>query len=98
MKVIVCSCARCTAHGNEYLFDAANVVKGDLEYAYSIGELKKLAKVDIEYKNIMKEVENAHKQSPIVKVDDTYIKKASPEVLMEMMFDILEDQVKDKEE
>lgn len=27
MKVTICSCARCTAHGNEYLHDSAEIVK-----------------------------------------------------------------------
>lgn len=27
MKVTICSCARCTAAGNEFLYDSAKVVK-----------------------------------------------------------------------
>lgn len=89
MKVIICSCARCTAHGNEYLFDSANVVKTDVEYAYEVEGFDNPPQIEIEYKNIKKEVEDYEKKSPLVKIDDTYITKATPEVLMEKMYEIL---------
>ena len=71
MKVTICSCARCTAHGNEYLHDSAELVKKDVEIAYE---------------NVMDEVENSQRLSPIVKIDEEYITKAKPEVLMEKMY------------
>ena len=39
----------------------------------------------------MDEVEDSDKKAPLVKIDDTYIEKAKPEVLMEMMFDKIKD-------
>lgn len=36
MKVTICSCARCTAHGNDFLYDSANIVKTDIAYAYKL--------------------------------------------------------------
>ncbi len=91
MKVIICSCARCTALGSEFLFDAANVVKTDIEYAYKVEELGNAPEIDVIYENIMDEVEDSDKKAPLVKIDDTYIEKAKPEVLMEMMFDKIKD-------
>lgn len=89
MKVTICSCARCTAHGNEFLYDSANIVKRDIKYAYKVENLGDAPEIEIVYKNIMNEVENPEKNAPLVKIDDTYIKKAKPEVMMEMMFDKL---------
>ena len=39
MKVTICSCARCTAAGNEFLYDSVKVVKEDLEIAYRLENL-----------------------------------------------------------
>ncbi|MDU2558185.1 MULTISPECIES: hypothetical protein [Anaerococcus] len=89
MKVTICSCARCTAHGNEFLYDSANIVKTDIEYAYELEGLGYAPEIEIVYENIMDEIENPSKNAPLVKIDDTYIKKAKPEVMMEMMFDEL---------
>ncbi|WP_311481125.1 hypothetical protein [uncultured Anaerococcus sp.] len=86
MKVIICSCARCTAHGNEYLYDSAELVKKDVDIAYEVDNLGKAPEIEIVYKNIMEEVEDAKRLSPIVKIDEEYITKAKPEVLMEKMY------------
>ncbi len=87
MKVTICSCARCTASGSEYLFDAAHVVAKDLFYAYQLEELGDAPEIDIEYANIMKEIEDPERSAPVAKIDDTYLLKAKPEVLMEHIFD-----------
>ncbi len=86
MKVTICSCARCTAHGNEYLHDSAEIVKKDIEIVYEVDNLGKAPEIEIVYKNIMDEVEDAKRLSPIIKIDDEYITKAKPEVLMEKMY------------
>lgn len=86
MKVTICSCARCTAAGNEFLYDSVNLVKEDLKIAFEMENLGNPPEIDIEYKNIMKECENPEKSAPFAKIDDTYYKKAKPEVLMEHIF------------
>lgn len=86
MKVTICSCARCTAHGNEYLHDSAEVVKKDIEIVYEVDNLGKAPEIEVVYDNIMDEVEDAKRNSPIIKIDDEYITKAKPEVLMEKMY------------
>lgn len=86
MKVVICSCARCTAAGNEFLYDSANIVKKDLEIAYELENISPLPDIEISYENIMKEVENPEKSAPLAKIDDTYYTKAKPEVLMEHIF------------
>lgn len=87
MKVTICSCARCTAAGNEFLYDSANIVVKDLYYAYQLDNLGELPEITVEYANIMNEVEDAKKSAPLAKIDDTYFTKAKPEVLMEFIFD-----------
>ena len=87
MKVTICSCARCTSAGNEFLFDSANLVKKDLEVAYELEGIKKDIDLEIEYANIMDEVEDGEKSAPLAKIGETYIKKAKPEVVMEYIFD-----------
>lgn len=86
MKVTICSCARCTAHGNEYLHDSAEIVKNDMEVIYEVEDLGPAPEIEIVYKNIMDEVEDSKRNSPILKIDDEYILKAKPEVLMEKMY------------
>lgn len=86
MKVTICSCARCTAHGNEYLHDSAEIVKNDMEVLYEIGDLGEVPEIEIVYKNIMDEVEDSKRNAPILRIDDEYILKAKPEVLMEKMY------------
>ena len=86
MKVTICSCARCTAHGNEYLHDSAEIVKKDIEIVYEVDNLGKAPEIEIVYESIMDEVEDAKRLSPIIKIDDEYITKAKPEVLMEKMY------------
>ena len=86
MKVTICSCARCTAHGNEYLHDSAEIVKRDVEVAYEVDDLGNAPEIEIIYANIMDEVEDSKRLSPIVKIDDEYITKAKPEVLMDKMY------------
>ena len=86
MKVTICSCARCTAHGNEYLHDSAEIVKKDIEIVYEVDNLGKAPEIEIVYENIMDEVEDAKRLSPIIKIDDEYITKTKPEVLMEKMY------------
>lgn len=85
MKVTICSCARCTAAGNEFLYDSVKLVKEDLEIAYRLENLGKAPEIEIEYDNIMNEVDDAEKSAPLVKIDDTYYKKATPEVIMEQI-------------
>ena len=48
--------------------------------------LGKAPEIEIVYENIMDEVEDAKRLSPIIKIDDEYITKAKPEVLMEKMY------------
>ena len=86
MKVTICSCARCTAHGKEYLHDSAEIVKNDMEVLYEVEGLGAAPEIEILYKNIMEEVEDSKRNSPILKIDDEYILKAKPEVLMEKMY------------
>ena len=86
MKVTICSCARCTAHGNEYLHDSAEIVKKDIEIVYEVDNLGEAPEIEVVYENIMDEVEDAKRNSPIIKIDDEYITKAKPEVLMEKMY------------
>lgn len=86
MKVTICSCARCTAHGNEYLHDSAEVVKSDMEVAYEVENLGKAPEIEIVYKNLMEELDDSENLAPIVKLDDEYIAKAKPEILMEKMY------------
>ena len=86
MKVTICSCARCTAHGNEYLHDSAEIVKKDIEIVYEVDNLGKAPEIEVVYENIMDEAEDAKRLSPIIKIDDEYITKAKPEVLMEKMY------------
>lgn len=86
MKVTICSCARCTAHGNEYLHDSAEIVKKDIEIVYEVDNLGKAPEIEVVYDNIMDEVEDAKRNSPIIKIDDEYITKAKPEVLMGKMY------------
>lgn len=86
MKVTICSCARCTAHGNEYLHDSAEIVKKDIEIVYEVDNLGEAPEIEVVYENIMDEVEDAKRLSPIIKIDDEYITKAKPEVLMEKMY------------
>lgn len=86
MKVTICSCARCTAHGNEYLHDSAEIVKNDMEVLYEVEDLGEAPEIEIVYKNIMDEVEDSKRNAPILKIDDEYILKAKPEVLMEKMY------------
>lgn len=87
MKVTICSCARCTAAGNEFLYNSANTVVRDLHVAYELKKLGKLPEITVEYANIMDEAEDAQKSAPFAKIDDTYFNKAKPEVLMEHIFD-----------
>ena len=86
MKVTICSCARCMAAGNEFLYDSAQIVKRDLELAYKLENLEDVPKIEIEYKNIMNEVDDNEKSAPLAKIDDKYYEKVMPEVLMEHIF------------
>lgn len=86
MKVQICSCARCTASGNEFLFDSANIVKRDLDYAYELEGLGSVPEIEVTYQNIMSEVEDPERSAPVAKIDDTIYIKAKPEVLMEHIF------------
>lgn len=86
MKVTICSCARCTAAGNEFLYDSAQIVKKDLEIAYQLENLGDVPEIEVEYANIMNEVDDSEKSAPLAKIDDTYYKKAKPEVIMEHIF------------
>ena len=53
MKIVICSCARCTAAGNEFLLDAVDEVKADLIKAYSFDKIEKKPEIEVEYINIM---------------------------------------------
>lgn len=96
MKVTICSCARCTAHGNEYLYDSAQIVKRDVEVAYEVDDLGKSPEIEIVYANIMDEVEGSNRLSPILKLDNEYITKAKPEVLMNKMYSIINEDRKSR--
>lgn len=87
MKLTICSCARCTASGNEFLLDSAREIKTDLEYTFEIGASTDRPEVEIIYENIMDEVEDPEKSAPVAKIDDELILNAKPEVLMERIFD-----------
>lgn len=87
MKVTICSCARCTAAGNEFLYDSANIVKRDIDYAYELEGLGSVPEIEVTYKNIMSEIEDPERSAPVAKIDDTVYLKAKPEVLMEHIFD-----------
>lgn len=89
MKVTICSCARCTAAGSEYLYDSAYIVKRDLDYAYELEGLGSVPEIKITYKNIMSEIENPERSAPVAKINDTVYTKAKPEVLMEHIFNEL---------
>ena len=78
-----------TAHGNEYLYDSAQIVKRDVEVAYEVDDLGKSPEIEIVYANIMDEVEGSNRLSPILKLDNEYITKAKPEVLMNKMYSII---------
>lgn len=88
MKVQICSCARCTASGNEFLFDSANIVKRDLDYAYELEGLGSVPEIEVTYQNIMSEVEDPERSAPVAKIDDTIYIKAKPEVIMEHIFNV----------
>lgn len=96
MKVTICSCARCTAAGNEFLYDSANVVKRDLEIAYEVENLGQLPTLDIVYENIMSETEDPQRSAPFAKIDDTYYTNAKPEIIMEHIFDEFNPKSRDK--
>lgn len=96
MKVTICSCARCTAAGNEFLFDSANIVKRDLEIAYEIENLGQMPTLEVVYENIMNDAEDPERSAPFAKVDDTYYKNAKPEIIMEHIFDEFNPKSRDK--
>ena len=57
-----------------------------MEVAYEVDDLGNAPEIEIIYANIMDEVEDSKRLSPIVKIDDEYITKAKPEVLMDKMY------------
>ena len=87
MKVTICSCARCTAAGSEFLYDSAHIVQRDLGYAYELEGLGDAPTIEITYDNIMSEVEDPERSAPVAKVDEKIYIKTKPEVLMEHIFD-----------
>ncbi|MBM0047073.1 hypothetical protein JNO63_08190 [Anaerococcus sp. mt242] len=86
MKVVICSCARCTAAGNEFLLDSVEEVKADLLKAYSFDKIDRKPEIEVEFTNIMDDIEDPDNSAPLAKVDDTYLEKVMPEELMEHIF------------
>ena len=86
MKVVICSCARCTAAGNEFLLDSVEEVKTDLLKAYSFDKIDRKPEIEVEFTNIMDDIEDPDNSAPLAKVDDTYLEKVMPEELMEHIF------------
>ena len=86
MKVTICSCARCTAAGNEFLLDSVEEVKADLLKAYSFDKIDRKPEIEVEFTNIMDDIEDPDNSAPLAKVDDTYLEKVRPEELMEHIF------------
>ncbi|MFO3715200.1 hypothetical protein [Anaerococcus cruorum] len=86
MKVVICSCARCTAAGSEFLLDSVHEVRSDLLKAYAFEKIKEKPEIDVDFTNIMDEVKDSDNSAPLAKVDDTYFEKIKPEELMEHIF------------
>ncbi|WP_394012049.1 hypothetical protein [Anaerococcus cruorum] len=86
MKVVICSCARCTAAGSEFLLDSVHEVRSDLLKAYAFEKIKEKPEIDVDFTNIMDEVKDSDNSEPLAKVDDTYFEKIKPEELMEHIF------------
>lgn len=86
MKVVICSCARCTAAGSEFLLDSVHEVKSDLLKAYAFEKIDTKPEIDVDFTNIMDDVEDSENSVPLVKVDDTYYEKIKPEELMENIY------------
>ncbi len=86
MKVVICSCARCTAAGSEFLLDSVHEVRSDLLKAYAFEKIKEKPEIDVDFTNIMDELKDPDNSAPLAKVDDTYFEKIKPEELMEHIF------------
>lgn len=86
MKVVICSCARCTAAGSEFLLDSVHEVKSDLLKAYAFEKIDTKPEIDVDFTNIMDDVEDSDNSVPLAKVDDTYYEKIKPEELMENIY------------
>lgn len=86
MKVVICSCARCTAAGSEFLLDSVHEVKSDLLKAYAFEKIDTKPELDVDFTNIMDDVEDSENSAPLAKVDDTYYEKIKPEELMENIY------------
>lgn len=86
MKVVICSCARCTAAGSEFLLDSVHEVKSDLLKAYAFEKIDTKPEIDVDFTNIMDDVEDSENSVPLAKVDDTYYEKIKPEELMEDIY------------
>lgn len=86
MKVVICSCARCTAAGSEFLLDSVHEVKSDLLKAYAFEKIDTKPEIDVDFTNIMNDVEDSENSVPLAKVDDTYYEKIKPEELMENIY------------
>lgn len=86
MKVVICSCARCTAAGSEFLLDSVHEVKSELLKAYAFEKIDTKPELDVDFTNIMDDVEDSENSVPLAKVDDTYYEKIKPEELMENIY------------
>ena len=86
MKVVICSCARCTAAGSEFLLDSVHEVKSELLKAYAFEKIDTKPELDVDFTNIMDDVEDSDNSVPLAKVDDTYYEKIKPEELMENIY------------
>lgn len=86
MKVVICSCARCTAAGSEFLLDSVHEVKSELLKAYAFEKIDTKPEIDVDFTNIMDDVEGSENSVPLAKVDDTYYEKIKPEELMENIY------------
>ena len=86
MKVVICSCARCTAAGNEFLLDSVEEVKADLLKAYSFDKIDRKPEIEVEFTNIMDDIEDPDNSAPLAKVDDTYLVYVMPYELLDHIF------------
>lgn len=86
MKVVICSCARCTAAGSEFLLDSVHEVKSELLKAYAFEKIDTKPEIDVDFTNIMDDVEDSENSTPLAKVDNTYYERIKPEELMENIY------------
>ena len=86
MKVVICSCARCTAAGSEFLLDSVHEVKSELLKAYAFEKIDSKPEIEVDFTNIMDEAKDAEDNAPLAEIDGTYYTKIKPEELMEHIY------------